>query len=38
MGYALHRYDIPTTAGASSQEAPAQTPSSQAKDITLAIT
>ena len=34
MGYALHRYDIPTTAGASTQRAAAQTPSSQAQDIT----
>ena len=34
MSYALHRYDIPTTAGASSQGAAAQTPSSQAQDIT----
>jgi cell division protein FtsI (penicillin-binding protein 3) len=34
MSYALHRYDIPTTAGAASQGASAQTPSSQAQDIT----
>jgi cell division protein FtsI (penicillin-binding protein 3) len=34
MGYALHRYDIPTTAGASTEKAPAQTPSDQAQDIT----
>jgi cell division protein FtsI (penicillin-binding protein 3) len=34
MGYALHRYDIPTTAGASTQRPAAQTPSSQAQDIT----
>ena len=34
MSYALHRYDIPTTAGASTQGAAAQTPSSQAQDIT----
>jgi cell division protein FtsI (penicillin-binding protein 3) len=34
MSYALHRYDIPTTAGAASQGAAAQTPSSQAQDIT----
>jgi cell division protein FtsI (penicillin-binding protein 3) len=34
MSYALHRYDIPTTAGASSQRAAAQTPTSQAQDIT----
>ena len=34
MGYALHRYDIPTTAGAASQGPSAQTPSSQAQDIT----
>ena len=34
MSYALHRYDIPTTAGASSQGAAAQAPSSQAQDIT----
>jgi cell division protein FtsI (penicillin-binding protein 3) len=34
MSYALHRYDIPTTAGAASQRAAAQTPSSQAQDIT----
>jgi cell division protein FtsI (penicillin-binding protein 3) len=34
MSYALHRYDIPTTVGAASQRAAAQTPSSQAQDIT----
>jgi cell division protein FtsI (penicillin-binding protein 3) len=34
MSYALHRYDIPTTAGASTQGAAAQSPSSQAQDIT----
>jgi hypothetical protein len=34
MSYALHRYDIPTTAGAASQRPAAQTPSSQAQDIT----
>jgi cell division protein FtsI (penicillin-binding protein 3) len=34
MSYALHRYDIPTTAGASTQGASAQTPSDQAQDIT----
>jgi cell division protein FtsI (penicillin-binding protein 3) len=34
MSDALHRYDIPTTAGAASQGAAAQTPSSQAQDIT----
>jgi cell division protein FtsI (penicillin-binding protein 3) len=34
MSDALHRYDIPTTAGAASQGAAAKTPSSQAQDIT----
>ncbi len=34
MSYALHRYDIPTTPGAATQGAAAQTPSSQAQDIT----
>jgi cell division protein FtsI (penicillin-binding protein 3) len=34
MSYALHRYDIPTTVGASSQGSAAQTPTSQAQDIT----
>ena len=34
MSYALHRYDIPTTPGAANQGAAAQTPSSQAQDIT----
>ena len=34
MGLALHRYDIPTTPGAANQGAAAQTPSSQAQDIT----
>jgi cell division protein FtsI (penicillin-binding protein 3) len=34
MSYALHRYDIPTTAGASTQGPTAQSPSSQAQDIT----
>ena len=34
MSYALHRYDIPTTPGAATQGAPAQSPSSQAQDIT----
>jgi cell division protein FtsI (penicillin-binding protein 3) len=34
MSYALHRYDIPTTAGASSQAPPSTAPVSQAQDIT----
>jgi cell division protein FtsI (penicillin-binding protein 3) len=34
MSYALHRYDIPTTAGASSQAPPATAPVSQSQDIT----
>jgi cell division protein FtsI (penicillin-binding protein 3) len=34
MSYALHRYDIPTTPGAASQGAAAQSPTSQAQDIT----
>ena len=34
MIYALHRYDIPTTAGASSQAPPATAPVSQRQDIT----
>jgi cell division protein FtsI (penicillin-binding protein 3) len=33
MSYALHRYDIPTTPGATTQ-APSTSPSSQAQDIT----
>jgi cell division protein FtsI (penicillin-binding protein 3) len=34
MSYALHRYDIPTTAGASRQAAPGTAPVSQTQDIT----
>ena len=34
MSYALHRYDIPTTPGAATQGVTAQSPSSQAQDIT----
>jgi len=34
MSYALHRYDIPTTAGASSQATPATAQVSQSQDIT----
>jgi len=34
MSYALHRYDIPTTAGAASQAPPVTDPVSQRQDIT----
>ena len=34
MSYALHRYNIPTTPGAATQGAAAQSPRSQAQDIT----